>query len=497
MKNNTLWILLLIVLTQFACKTKNQNQWLQFRGDGAMGIAPENATPPIDFGIDKNILWEIETPEGLSSPIIIDDNLILTGVNSEENEFLIWNIDSNNGEIRWRKKVAVEELEQVHPSSSPAVATPASDGELIFCYFPSFGLVCYDFDGNKIWDRPIEFQQVITGSGTSPIIYNNKLILNYDNLVEPRLIVFNKATGELLWEHHFPISPIISSASWSTPVIWNNQVIIHRSNRVEGVDINTGQATWQYDIGTMGEATPVIIEDTLYVNAWIIRGEKALWGEVKDFQKLFAEIDSDNDGVLTKDEFKTKYPKGIAINDRTEAQDEEFTTFHIYWWMVKDFDYNEDQKVDLDEWQGLVKRMDDFTNHGLVAVQLGDTGKINMTSQLWKVPDDIPETPSIIVNKGLVYMTKNGGTTTCINANNGEIIYKEKLGATGAYFASPILANNLIYYTSYNGKITIVKEGEQFEIVNQIDLDERIGASPVALEDNLYVRTASHLYAFK
>ena len=126
MKKNTLWILVLIVLTQIACNPRNQNQWSQFRGIDASGVAPENATPPIDFGIDKNILWEIETPEGLSSPIIIDDNLILTGVNSEEKEFLIWNINSNNGEIRWRKKVAVEELEQVHPSSSPAVATPAS-----------------------------------------------------------------------------------------------------------------------------------------------------------------------------------------------------------------------------------------------------------------------------------------------------------------------------------------------------------------------------------
>ena len=51
--------------------------------------------------------------------------------------------------------------------------------------------------------------------------------------------------------------------------------------------------------------------------------------------------------------------------------------------------------------------------------------------------------------------------------------------------------------SSYNGKITIIKEGKDFEIVNQVDLDEKIGASPVALEDKLYVSTASHLYAFK
>ena len=248
MKKNTFWILVLIVITQIACNSRNQNHWSQFRGIGATGVAPENATPPIDFGTDKNVLWKIETPEGLSSPIIVDDNVILTGVNRDEKEFLIWNINSNNGEIRWRKKVAVEDLEQVHPSSSPAAATPASDGELIYCYFPSFGLVCYDFEGNKIWDRPIEFQQVISGSGTSPISYNNNLILNYDNLVEPRLIVFNKSDGELLWEHHFPKAPMVSSASWSTPVVWNNQVIIHRENGVEGIDINSGKPVWRFEI---------------------------------------------------------------------------------------------------------------------------------------------------------------------------------------------------------------------------------------------------------
>jgi outer membrane protein assembly factor BamB len=462
-----------------------------------MGIAPENATPPVEFGTDKNVMWKIETPEGLSSPIISDGNLVLTGVNRGEKKYLIWNINPDNGEIRWRQEVAVEELERVHSSSSSAAATPVTDGELIFCYFPSFGLVCYDYEGSKIWERPIEFQQVISGSGTSPIVHEDKLILNYDNLVEPRLIVFNKSTGELLWEHHFQKFSIVSSSSWSTPVVWNDQIIIHRSFRVVGVDINSGKPTWHFDIGTVGEATPVIIEDTLYVNAWIVRGERALWGEVDDFHKLFAEIDSDNDGLITKNEFRARYPKGIAINDRTEAQDVGLTTFSIYWWMVKEFDYNEDQKVDLDEWQRLVVRTEEFKNHGLVAIQLGDTGNISLSSQLWKVSDDIGETPSILVKDGLVYMVKNGGLTSCANAQNGEIIYKEKLGASGAYFASPILADDFVFYTSYNGKITILKEGEQFEIVNQIDLGERIGASPVALEDKLFVRTASHLYAFK
>lgn len=54
----------------------------------------------------------------------------------------------------------------------------------------------------------------------------------------------------------------------------------------------------------------------------------------------------------------------------------------------------------------------------------------------------------------------------------------------------------MVFMASYNGKITILKEGTGFEIINQIDLEEKIGASPVAMDNKLYIRTAEHLYAF-
>ena len=59
------------------------------------------------------------------------------------------------------------------------------------------------------------------------------------------------------------------------------------------------------------------------------------------------------------------------------------------------------------------------------------------------------------------------------NAHNGEILYKERLGG-GACFASPVLANGLIYFASYTGEIMIIKAGEKPEKVNQIDLDDRL-----------------------
>ncbi len=492
----TLLVFLIIFVT--SCSKHDNQSWLQFRGTNALGIAPKNSTPPTDFGINKNVLWKIESPEGLSSPILIGDNLVLTGVNREEKKYLIWNIDSKNGAIKWKNEVAVEKFEEVHNTSSPAAATPVSDGERIYCYFPSFGLICFDLDGNKIWEKHIELQSVISGSGTSPVLSENKLILNYDNLVEPRLMVFDKSNGLLLWEYHFRKEKVVSSCSWSTPVIWNDQIIIHRSNGIEGIDMNLGRETFKFHIGSMGESTPVIIEDTLYVNAWIIRGEKELQGNVKDFQQLFSDIDANGDDIISRDEFRLKYPAGrIPINERAEGEDVDDTTFYIFWWMLRAFDDNKDALISKVEWKDFMLRMEDFNHHGLVAIQLGDTADITLSSQLWRIEENIGETPSLLVSDGLVYMTKTGGITTCVNAHSGDIMYSEKLGASGPYFSSPLLANGIIYYASYNGKITLVKAGEKFEILNQVDLNEKIGASPIALDDILYIRSASHLFAFK
>jgi outer membrane protein assembly factor BamB len=483
---------LIISALLFSC-SHNDETWMQFRGQGAMGIAPKDAKPPTDFGPDTNVFWKIKTPKGFSSPCIYNDNLIITGINQDDKRYLVWNIDREDGSVKWQKELTVDTLENVHPASSPAAATPATDGMYIYCYFPTFGLICYDFEGNKIWDSPIEFKPVLQGSGTSPIVYNDKIILNHDNLIDPSLMVFNKSNGELVWEQKFQKYQILPSTGWSTPVVWKDQVIIHRMNGIESFGMNAGNHLWRFDIGTTGCGTPVVIDNTLYVNAWMIRGEKAFLGEVVDFRELFETNDTDKDNALSQAEF----PNGIIISGRPEGHDLGIASNRLWWPMMREFDHDENNLISENEWNEFAESMQDFANHGLVAVHLGDTGNITLSSRLWKVTENIPETPSVLVHKDLVYMAKNGGTATCVNAQTGEVIYSEKLNATGSYLASPLLANGFIYFSSYNGKITIIKEGPFFEIVSQVDLQEKIGASPVALKDKLYIRTDEYLYAFQ
>lgn len=89
----------------FSCKQPN-TEWFQFRGTNALGIASKSATPPTDFGPDKNLIWKTEIPRGLSSPILVDENLVATGADTENKKYIVWCVNSKNGEISWQTKIS-------------------------------------------------------------------------------------------------------------------------------------------------------------------------------------------------------------------------------------------------------------------------------------------------------------------------------------------------------------------------------------------------------
>ena len=488
MKNLIITFVSIIFFLQSTYCNAQNSDWLQFRGENASGIAPNDATPPVEFNPDKNVLWKTSIPSGVSSPCICGNNIFITGFDSETKKYLVWNINRNDGSLNSEQQIAVDTFQKCHPVSSPAAATPASDGEFVYLFFPPYGVVCYDFDGNKRWEYPLEFHSISYGSGTSPIVYNNKFILNKASKNDARLIVLNKADGTLSWE-----KKLSSTANYSTPVIWKNQVILHRGGELIAYDLNDGTEKWKFETHTKGTATPVVQNDILYINTWSNLGEKALFGDFDDLISVFEIYDINNDNILSKKEF----PENMVAARRPEAGDVENATINFKWDLFKRGDVDKNNEFTPEEWQGVVNYFKVYTGHGLLAIQMGDTGNISLTNQLWKVGENIPETPSVLCKNGFVYMVKNGGIVTCVNAKTGVVEYTERLGAAGSYFSSPLFAEGNIYVSSYNGVITVFKEGSKLEILSQNNLNEKIGASPVALEDKLYIRTKNHLYAFK
>src|SRR5689334_17674940 len=120
--------------------------WPAFRGPNSSGVSSD-AKPPIKVGPTNLVLWKIEVPWSPSSPCIDGDQLFLTTFANKELQTRCY--QRANGKLEWSRGLKTGKLEMFHSTeSSPAASTPSTDGERIVSYFGSFGLICFDRNGN-------------------------------------------------------------------------------------------------------------------------------------------------------------------------------------------------------------------------------------------------------------------------------------------------------------------------------------------------------------
>lgn len=125
-------------------------------------------------------------------------------------------------------------------------------------------------------------------------------------------------------------------------------------------------------------------------------------------------------------------------------------------------------------------------------------GKGNVTDQkqnyVWKLPAGTPDVPSPLVHDGVVYLCRENGDLSAIDAKTGQRLYLEHTHRS-RHRSSPVYGDGKVYVTSHDGIVTVVKAGRTFEMLAQNDLEEPISASPVIANGRLYLRTYNALYA--
>jgi outer membrane protein assembly factor BamB len=100
------------------------------------------------------------------------------------------------------------------------------------------------------------------------------------------------------------------------------------------------------------------------------------------------------------------------------------------------------------------------------------------------------------VNDGNALTGRNGGIVTCLDAQTGKVLYRQRNGAGGPYYSSPIVARGRIYVGSGEGTVVVFAPGDKLDVLARNDLGEEIFAAPAVTEGVLYVRTSGHLWAF-
>jgi hypothetical protein len=176
-------LIILVLMEGFAAaglSAETQLIWPQFRGPNGSGVA-DSQKPPVEFGPDKNVKWKVQSPSGLSSPIVAGDKLVITAFDGGKLYTIAYN--RLDGKEAWRRDSTAKQIEAYFKAEgSPAASTPATDGQRVVSYFGSCGLICNDLSGKELWR--FELPPAVTsgdfGSGVSPIIVDNTVVLVRD-----------------------------------------------------------------------------------------------------------------------------------------------------------------------------------------------------------------------------------------------------------------------------------------------------------------------------
>ncbi|MBN2029139.1 PQQ-like beta-propeller repeat protein [bacterium] len=249
------------------------NNWPQWRGPNATGMALQG-NPPIEWSESKNIKWKIEIPGKChATPIVWGDQLfILSAVETNKktvssdntqqqggypgmptaksknvHEFVVIAVNRQNGKLLWTRTVKEEMPEEgTHEFGSWASNSPVTDGEYIYAYFGSRGLYCLDMQGNIKWER--DFGQMVKrmsfGEGSSPALYDDKIVIIWDHEEQSFIVTLDKQTGETVWKVDRD-----EISSWSTPLIvevdGKTQVITSAARKIRSYDLETGELIWE------------------------------------------------------------------------------------------------------------------------------------------------------------------------------------------------------------------------------------------------------------
>lgn len=280
-----------MTLLAVAGQTSDLDNWPQWRGPLANGVAP-HANPPIHWSETNNIRWKIALPgKGHSSPIVYDQAVYVLaaapvgeaqkpvfddapGVHdsipvTHRHQFIALALNRWDGSVLWQKVLREEwPHEGGHVTGSLASNSPVTDGQRLYVFFGSRGLYCLDSAGKLIWQKDLGRMHTLHahGEGSSPVLYQDMLIVCWDDENNSFLYAFDKHTGKQLWK-----SARDEKTSWSTPLVVEHeghpQVIVSATRRVRAYDITTGRQLWE-----CAGLTDNVVSSPVYTHGLVIAG---------------------------------------------------------------------------------------------------------------------------------------------------------------------------------------------------------------------------------
>ncbi len=292
--------------------------WPQFRGPDSNPVGT-HARLAERWSKTENVEWSQAIPgRGWSSPVVTGGKVYLTSVTTEgkskspqigteySNEYVaelskqglsqeqvlervtardielpnevklhyfLYCLNLKNGKVEWKK-----EFYTGHPpggrhrKNSFTSESPVTDGKFVYVYVANLGLWAYDLQGKQAWTTPLEANPIYLdfGTGSSPALAGNLLVIVNDNEKQQFIAAFDKQTGKQVWRTNREIGPKGRRSAWVTPYVWRHaqrtEIVAVGPEVVVSYDL-AGKELWRMSgMSPVPIPMPFAYEGLLYIN---------------------------------------------------------------------------------------------------------------------------------------------------------------------------------------------------------------------------------------
>ena len=393
-------------------------------------VAAEDAKGlPIRWGEAKNISWKTAVhDEGHSSPVILDGKIWLTAATPDGEKQFVVCIDEASGKILHDKllfeNAEVEPLGGALGYNNYAAPSCVLAPGAVFVHFGTYGTARLDANsGEVVWQRLDLPCRHYRGPGSSPVLYEDKLILTFDGVDQQYTTVLDAKTGQTLWR--------------------TDRSTEYGDLDENGIPFREGDLRKAYctpGIATIGDQVQILSVGSRAMQSYDLASGRELWTvRHKSYNAAIRPL---------------WLPKEHLVVINTGSRGAHLVAIHV------------DSRT---------------------------TGDVTESHVVWERDKGNPRFAKPIYWKGLIFQITDIGVVSCIDAANGEELWKGRV--PGDYRSSPILAGDHLYFFSEEGRGTILKAGRAFE---EVAVNEVPGmgttACPAVSKGAIFVRGRECLY---
>lgn len=408
--------------------------WLEWRGSDGQGTSTAKGLPET-WSETSSVVWKTPTPgRGHSTPVIVGDQIWFTTA-----------VEKPASEAEARERLKNNTGDQpVTVMDSVTIRAVAVDKQS--------GKILHDVELLKV-KAPQWVHQLNSYASPSPVVYEGRLYASHGSFGTACL---DLATQKVVWTNQ-ELQVMHENGPGSTPVLWQDRLIVHFDGSdqqfIAAYDTGSGKVAWK--TARSGEMDPRPQQKKAYGTPLVVtmNGQPVVVSPAANWIYGYEPANG-------KELWRVPYGElgfSMSVRPVADAQRIYFST-----------SFGKSQVIALDY-----------------------AGKKEPVIA-WRNNKNAPKMCSPVLAGGLLFYVDDGGIVSCVDPATGEAHYRERIG--GKFSASPIVADNKLYFASREGVITTLPATKEFKILAQNTLEGSLMASPVAVDGALYLRTDRALY---